>query len=84
MTPLKPTLTVLGLLAISGAALAMSIAPDADLNADGMYSLEEMLAVMPDLSEETFSVADTNGDGLVDADELAVATEAGLFPATDS
>ena len=46
-----------------------------------MYSYPELQAVMPEMTEDDFTVLDTSGDGLLDADEIAVATEAGLLPA---
>jgi len=54
-----------------------------DVNADGMYSFPELQAVMPDMTEDTFTTLDANGDGLLDADEIAAGTGAGLLPATD-
>ncbi|MEL6608411.1 MAG: hypothetical protein AAFO58_09705 [Pseudomonadota bacterium] len=69
---------------IAGTALAMTdIDPAVDTNEDGFYSWEEMSAAYPDLTEDTFSVIDVTEDGLVDADELARATEAALLPVTD-
>lgn len=54
-----------------------------DVNADGMYSFPELQAVMPEMTEDTFTALDANGDGLLDADEIAAGTDAGLLPATD-
>jgi len=54
-----------------------------DVNADGMYSFPELQAVMPDMTEDTFTALDANGDGLLDADEIAAGTDAGLLPASD-
>ena len=54
-----------------------------DVNGDGMYSYPELQAVLPDMTEDEFSVLDVTGDGLLDADEIAVGTEAGLLPAMD-
>ncbi len=67
------------LTALGGAALAQDAA--IDINGDGMYSYPEVQAVMPEMTEEDFTVLDTSGDGLLDADEIAVAVEAGLLPA---
>lgn len=52
-----------------------------DVNADGMYSFPELQAAMPDMTEDTFVTLDANGDGLLDAAEIAAGTEAGLLPA---
>jgi len=54
-----------------------------DANADGMYSMEEMMASFPDMTEETFTTADANGDGQLDSEELAQAQANGLIPATE-
>ena len=70
------------------AALALStplMAQDAaiDTDADGMYSFPELQVAMPDMTEDQFTVLDVNGDGLLDADEIAAGTDAGLLPAMD-
>jgi len=70
-------IAVLTALAVPGFAQSADI----DINGDGMYSYPELQAVMPEVSEDDFAVLDTSGDGLLDADEIAVATEAGLLPA---
>jgi len=70
-------IAVLTALAVPGFAQSADI----DINGDGMYSYPELQAVMPEVSEDDFTVLDTSGDGLLDADEIAVATEAGLLPA---
>lgn len=54
---------------------------EVDADGDGMASFDEMLVTLPDLTEETFSLIDTNGDGMVDADEYAAGQEAGMLPA---
>ena len=65
---------------------APAFAQDAsiDLDADGMYSYPELLAVLPELSEDDYVVMDVNGDGLLDAEEITAATEAGLLPVMES
>ncbi|MGJ8587942.1 MAG: hypothetical protein ACSHXW_07290 [Yoonia sp.] len=70
-------IAVLTALAVPGFAQSADI----DINGDGMYSYPEVQAVMPEMSEDDFSALDTSGDGLLDADEIAAATEAGLLPA---
>ena len=70
-------IAVLTALAVPGFAQSADI----DINGDGMYSYPELQAVMPEMSEDDFSALDTSGDGLLDADEIAAATEAGLLPA---
>ncbi|MEJ8560844.1 hypothetical protein QTO30_06135 [Yoonia sp. GPGPB17] len=77
------TLKLIAPIAVLTALAVPSFAQDAaiDINGDGMYSYPEVQAVMPEMTEEDFTVLDTSGDGLLDADEIAVATEAGLLPA---
>ncbi len=77
------TLKLIAPIAVLTALAVPSFAQDAeiDVNGDGMYSYPELQAVMPEMTEDDFAVLDTSGDGLLDADEIAVATEAGLLPA---
>jgi hypothetical protein len=58
----------------------MAQSADIDINGDGMYSYAELQAYAPDISEDTFSVLDTSGDGLLNASEIAAGTAAGLLP----
>ncbi len=80
MTPTKLAPMILAL--ATGAALAQDATlPDA--NGDGVWSLEELQASVPDLTAETFAAIDADADGSVDATELAAAIEAGtITPAT--
>ena len=64
---------------LATAATAQSV--DIDIIGDGMYSYAEVKAFAPDLTECTFAVLDTSGDGLLDATEIAAAVSAGLLPA---
>lgn len=68
---------LLGLAA--GPVLAQTMVEDMD--ASGGYSMEEMTAAYPELTEETFAEIDVDGDGEVSVDELAAAQEAGLIEA---
>ncbi|MFV0336107.1 MAG: EF-hand domain-containing protein [Tropicimonas sp.] len=71
------SLLIAGLLAASAlTAQAQGMVEDTD--GDGVYSMEELKAAYADLTDETFAAMDANGDGGVDADELAAAIEAGL------
>lgn len=76
------TRTILGgaFAALIAAAPAFAAVEDSD--GDGMFSFDEMLVAYPTLTEETFITIDTNGDGGIDEEELAAATEAGVLPAT--
>lgn len=67
-------LITLGLAPAAMAATAM------DSNGDGMVTLDEINAVMPEITAETFSTMDVNADGALDADEVAAAQEAGMIP----
>lgn len=65
---------LLATLAISLFAFASAQAAelaDLDKDADGMVSMEEAKAAMPDLSDEKFKAADADGDGKLNAEELA-------------
>jgi len=57
------------LLAIT-AAQAAEFA-DVDTDADGTITLDEAVAMMPDLTEDAFNAADTDEDGSLNADEFA-------------
>ncbi len=45
-----------------------------------MVMIDEPISMHPDDTPEAFSEADANDDGVLDADELAAAQEAGLIP----
>lgn len=75
------TVTALAIGLLGTTAFAQSAA--VDTNGDGMYSLPEVQAAMPDMSQDDFVLLDANGDGLLDADEIAAGTEAGILPAMD-
>lgn len=55
----------------TGAALAQP--------ADTPWTMEEFLAIHPDVGADVFAQIDTNGDGMVDAEEYEAAIEAGLL-----
>lgn len=79
---LLKALITLPLLAISVPAVAQSAMIDIDQ--DGLYSYSEVQAAMPDMSMDDFTILDTNGDGLLDAEEIAAGVEAGALPASES
>ncbi len=56
----------------------------ADTNQDGMLSYEEVQAILPEVTTDMFIAVDADGDGLINADELAVAQTEGLMPEADS
>ena len=76
------TMTLIAPFALLTALVVPAFAQDAaiDINGDGMYSLPELQAVMPEMSEDDFAGLDTSGDGVLDADEIAVGVTAGVLP----
>ena len=64
-----------------GATATAAFAEVEDTDGNGTYSIEEIQAAYPDVTEDTFAIVDVNGDGAVDADELAAAENAGLLKA---
>ena len=53
-------------------------------NQDGMLSYEEVQAILPEVTTDTFMAVDADGDCLINADELAMAQTEGLMPEADS
>ncbi|MEO1108319.1 MAG: hypothetical protein AAFX90_10390 [Pseudomonadota bacterium] len=77
---MKPQhLAVISAFALGLPALALAQS-SADANGDGVLTIEEVQAVVPEVDTDTFSAMDANGDGALDQDEIAVAQEAGLLP----
>ncbi|WP_299789380.1 hypothetical protein [uncultured Marivita sp.] len=83
MTLTLTRLIAAGLVTLPMAAMAADYMA-ADANQDGMLSLEEVQTILPEVTTDTFMAVDTDGDGLVNADELAVAQTEGLMPEADS
>lgn len=76
MTPkFLPALAIL--LPVAGFA-----ASGIDANGDGMLTLDEVQAVLPDTTAESFTAMDANADGALDQDEVTAAEDAGLLPKT--
>ncbi|MGV6803422.1 MAG: hypothetical protein ACWA49_04385 [Ruegeria sp.] len=65
---------------VPGFVLAQSAA---DANGDGVLTIEEVQAVMPEIDAEGFAQLDANGDGALDQAEVAAAQDAGLLPASN-
>lgn len=74
---------VVGLMALPAFALETTAIVAMDADADGMISFVELQAAMPDMTEETFMTIDVNGNGMLDADEVAAATAVGTLPAAN-
>lgn len=68
--------TLLAVLATS-AAHAQTEVQDAD--GDGVFSMDELKTAYPSMTDEIFVLVDVNGDGAVDANELAAAVDAGVL-----
>ena len=73
-------------LKVAGFALALvlpmaAFAADMDADGDGAVSMTEFQEAMPDAEAGTFSAVDANADGVLTADEIASAQEAGTLPA---
>lgn len=80
---MKPQfLTAISVLALGLPTLAAAQS-SADTNGDGVLTIEEVQAVLPEVDADGFSAMDANGDGALDEAEIAVAQEAGLLPPTD-
>ncbi|MDD9726653.1 EF-hand domain-containing protein [Roseovarius sp. SK2] len=60
---------------------AMAFALDADTDGDGMVSMEEFQAAMPEAPAGTFEQLDSDADGMLSEDEIAAGQEAGILPA---
>lgn len=67
------------LLSAGFASVALA-ATEIDSNGDGMVTLDEIAAVYPEVTAESFSAMDVNSDGALDADEVAAAQDSGLLP----
>lgn len=74
--------------AMTTAAAVLAAAPlmagslaEADADGSGTFTLEELQAVFPDMTEETFTTIDANADGEVDLAEAQAAVDSGVLPA---
>ena len=78
-------LIVLALGALANSAIAMNEAiVEIDRNGDGLMTIDEVQAVFPDVSAETFAELDVNDDGALDDEEMVAGQAQGLIPvATD-
>jgi len=75
MKPIMLSATiVLGLTANAWAATQV------DANGDGVLTLDEVQAVFPEITSDSFTAMDANTDGSLDDTEVAAAQEAGLLP----
>lgn len=85
LNTLKPTLraplfgATLALGALAAAGLVAEQAP-LDADSDGLVTLAELQAALPEISEEVFVAADMDSSGALDEEEIARAIEMGLLP----
>ena len=73
--------TVTSIILALGMAGAVSAATAADSNGDGLLTIDEVQAAMPDITADAFNAMDLNADGALDASEVEAAQQAGLMPA---
>ena len=74
------------LIALPFVVLAVpAFAQDAAIDKDGdsAYSLVELQVATPEMTQEEFDAMDVKLDGMLDADEIAAAAEAGLLIAAE-
>lgn len=79
----KIALTSLFVLGLSGAAMAQAATDfvSVDTDANGGVSLTEAQVAWPDLTEEAFTAADTDGNGELSAEEYDALVAASAAPA---
>ncbi len=73
---MKKFVIAIVLTGFAGAAVAQDVE---DTDGSGTYSMEELMVAYPSLTAEVYAVVDANGDGTVDADELAAAQASGVL-----
>jgi len=75
--------TLVAALAASVAFSANAMSSEIDKDVDGMASLSELLVSYPELTEELFREMDTDGDGLINDEEMAIAVDLGMLADPD-
>lgn len=70
---------VLGFAAGLAALPALAQEAPQDVDGNGTWSMEELKAAYPELSEETFAAMDTTADGQIDTAEYEAAMGADLL-----
>lgn len=66
-------------LGLAGAAFAQTLPAVEDTDGNGVWSLAELQAVWPELTDDGFGAVDTNADGAVDPVELQAALDGGVL-----
>jgi hypothetical protein len=77
----KTLVSSLAALFVASAATAYSLGDVTleDPEGTGLFTLEQLLVAVPDLTEELFGEIDADGDGFASVEELDAAREAGLI-----
>lgn len=73
------TLTLPTTILMACTATLLSAAAPQDSNGDGVLTIDEVQAAMPEISVDAFNQMDTNADGALDAAEIEAAQTAGLM-----
>lgn len=68
---------------VAGFAAPALAATELDADGDGLVTMDEIVAALPEVTEETFTLMDMNGDGTLDDEELALARDAGMLPPSE-
>ena len=76
---MKQTTLLTAILIMFGASASFAEVEDA--NGDGVFSMDEVKVVYPDLTEDVFAQLDQDGDGALNTDELTAGIEAGILKA---
>ncbi|MFC2966961.1 EF-hand domain-containing protein [Acidimangrovimonas pyrenivorans] len=80
MTPIRVTLAAM--LTLTGAQAFATTAPAVtDSDGNGSYSLAEIQAAFPEVTDQTYAKIDADGNGTVSPDELAAAINDGVLKA---
>lgn len=77
------TTTLITAFALSSAAFGAEFTA-ADADGDGVLSVEEFVAIYPELPEGTFALVDADETGTVSEGEMSDALSAGVIPAPKS
>jgi hypothetical protein len=77
---MKKLVLILAAMSSFAAAQAFANTELADANGDGAFSYEELQVTYPDLTQANFDAIDADGNGTLDAAEIAAAKEAGHLP----
>lgn len=80
----KFTLSIITLATAMTPALAMSeAATEVDADGDGLLSFEEVQAVWPETTPESFAEMDADADGVLTDEEVKAAQDAGMMPGSE-